>query len=138
MGIYNLDRIFNPGVIAVIGASEKAGSVGSTLMLNLIQSGFDGELFPVNPRHKTIHGLKSIPSILKAEHGIDLAVIATPIATVPDIVKECVQKGVKGAVIVSAGGKEAGTKGQEIEAQIGRYAREGGLRVVGPNCLGIV
>ena len=138
MGVYNLNRIFNPGAIAVIGASEKAGSVGSTLMLNLIQSGFEGDLFPVNPRHKTIHGLKSIPSILKAEHSIDLAIIATPIATVPSIVKECVQKGVKGAVIVSAGGKEAGANGQEIEAQIAKYAREGGLRVVGPNCLGIV
>ena len=138
MGIYNIDRIFNPGAIAVIGASEKADSVGSILMLNLVQSGFEGDLFPVNPRHKTIHGLKSLPSILKAEHSIDLAVIATPIATVPDIVKECVQKGVKGAIILSAGGKEAGTKGQEIEAQIARYAREGGLRVIGPNCLGII
>jgi acetyltransferase len=138
MGVYNLYRIFNPGAIAVIGASERGGSVGSTLMLNLVQSGFEGDLFPVNPRHKTIHGLKSIPSILKAEHSIDLAVIATPIATVPDIVKECVQKAVKGAIIVSAGGKESGTKGQEIEAQIARYAREGGLRVIGPNCLGII
>ena len=138
MGVYNLDRIFNPGAIAVIGASEKAGSVGSTLILNLVQGGFEGDLFPVNPRHKTIHGLKSIPSILKAERSIDLAVIATPIATVPSIVKECVQKGVKSAVIVSAGGKEAGAKGLEIEAQIARYAREGGLRVIGPNCLGII
>jgi len=138
MGIYNIDRIFNPGAIAVIGASEKADSVGSTLMLNLVQSGFQGELFPVNPRHRTIHGLKTLPSILTAEHSIDLAVIATPIETVPSIVKECVQKGVKGAIILSTGGKEAGTKGQEIEAQIGRYAREGGLRVVGPNCLGII
>jgi acetyltransferase len=138
MGVYNVDRIFNPGAIAVIGASEKAGSVGSTLMLNLVQSGFEGDLFPVNPRHKTIHGLKTLPSILKTEHSIDLAVIATPIETVPSIIKECVQKGVKGAIIVSAGGKEAGTKGQEIEAQIGRYARKGGLRVIGPNCLGII
>jgi len=138
MGIYNLDRIFNPGAIAVIGASEKAGSVGSTLMLNLVQSGFKGDLFPVNPRHGTIHGLKTLSSILKAEHSIDLVIIATPIATVPSIVKECVQKGVKGAIILSAGGKEAGTKGQEIEAQIAKYAREGGLRIVGPNCLGII
>jgi acetyltransferase len=112
MGIYNLDRIFNPGAIAVIGASEKAGSVGNTLMLNLVQSGFEGNLYPVNPRHKTIHGLKSIPSILKTENSIDLAVVATPIVTVPDIVKECVQKGVKGAIIVSAGGKEVGAKGR--------------------------
>lgn len=138
MGIYNIDRIFNPGAIAVIGASEKAGSVGSTLMFNLVQSGFHGNLFPVNPRHRTIHGLKTLPSILTAEYSIDLAVIATPIETVPSIVKECVQKGVKGAIIVSAGGKEAGAKGREIEAQIATYAREGGLRIIGPNCLGIV
>jgi len=138
MGIYNLDRIFNPGAIAVIGASEKAGSVGSTLMLNLVQSGFKGDLFPVNPRHRTIHGLKTLSSILKAEYSIDLVIIATPIATVPSIVKECVQKGVKGAIILSAGGKEAGANGQEIEAQIAKYAREGGLRIIGPNCLGII
>ena len=138
MGIYNLDHIFNPGAIAVIGASEKTDSIGSILMLNLIQSGFKGELFPVNPRHKTIHGLRSIPSILEAENIIDLAVIATPISTVPSIVKECAKKGVKGVIIVSAGGKEAGTKGQEIEAQIAKYAREGSLRVIGPNCLGIM
>jgi len=138
MGIYNIDRIFNPRAIAVIGASEKAGSVGSTLMLNLVQSGFQGELFPVNPRHRTIHGLKTLPSILKTEYSIDLALIATPIETVPSIVEECVQKGVKGAIIVSAGGKEAGTKGQEIEAQIATSAREGGLRVIGPNCLGMI
>jgi len=138
MGIYNLDRIFNPGAIVVIGASEKAGSVGSTLMLNLVQSGFKGDLFPVNPRHRTIHGLKTLSSILKAEYSIDLVIIATPIATVPSIVKECVQKGVKGAIILSAGGKEAGANGQEIEAQIAKYAREGGLRIIGPNCLGII
>jgi RimJ/RimL family protein N-acetyltransferase len=127
MGIYNLDRIFNPGAIAVIGASEKAASVGSTLMLNLVQSGFKGDLFPVNPRHRTIHGLKTLSSIQKAERSIDLAVIATPIETVPSIIKDCVQKGVKGAIILSAGGKEAGVNGREIEAQIGKYAREGGL-----------
>ena len=138
MGVYNLGRIFNPGAIAVIGASEKAGSVGSTLMLNLVRNGFQGELFPVNPRHRTIHGLKTLPSILTADGGVDLAIIATPIATVPSIVKECVQKGVKGAIIVSAGGKEAGTKGREIEAQITKFAREGGLRIIGPNCLGII
>jgi acetyltransferase len=138
MGIYNIDRIFNPGGVAVIGASEKAGSVGSTLMLNFVQSGFDGNLFPVNPRHRTIHGLKTLPSILTAEHSIDLAVIATPIETVPSIVKECVKKGVKGAIIVSAGGKEAGANGRKIEAEIATYAREGGLRIIGPNCLGII
>jgi len=79
MGIYNIDRIFNPGAIAVIGASEKADSVGSTLMLNLVQSGFQGELFPVNPRHRTIHGLKTLPSILKAEHRLTLPLSPPPL-----------------------------------------------------------
>jgi len=138
MGVYNLDRIFNPGTVAVIGASDKTGSVGSILMSNLVKSKFGGDLFPVNPKHKIVHGLKSIPSILKTDCDVDLAVIATPIATVPDIIKECVQKGVKGVVIVSAGGKEVGAKGREIERQITTYARAGGLRVIGPNCLGII
>lgn len=138
MGVYNLEWIFEPSSIAVIGASEKQGSVGSTLMLNLIQSGFAGDLFPVNPRRENIHGLKSLSSIRNIESGVDLAVIATPIATVPSIIEECVQKGVKGAIVVSAGGKEVGVEGREIENRIAGYARKGGLRVVGPNCLGII
>jgi len=138
MGVYNLDKIFKPSSIAVIGASQREGSIGSALMQNLVQGGFQGTILPVNPKHSKIHGLKSYPSILKAETSTDLAIIATPIATVPSIVKECAEAGIDGAIIVSAGGKETGAKGREIENQIEREARKGGLRIIGPNCLGII
>ena len=138
MGVYNLDKIFKPNSVAVIGASEKQGSIGSALMENLIEGGFEGSALPVNPKHSKIHGLKSYPSILKVENSVELAIIATPIATVPSIVKECAEAGTGGAIIITAGGKETGAKGREIENQIARAARNGGLRIIGPNCLGII
>ncbi|UCG20662.1 MAG: CoA-binding protein, partial [Deltaproteobacteria bacterium] len=138
MGVYNLDKIFKPASIAVIGASEKKGSIGSALVENLTQGGFQGQVYPVNPRYGSIQGLKAYPSILDTSTAVGLAIIATPIATVPGVVKECVGAGVEGAIIISAGGRETGAKGREIEDQIEREARKGGLRVIGPNCLGII
>ena len=138
MGVYNLDKIFKPESIAVIGASEKEGSIGRVLVENLIKGGFQGKVYPVNPRYRSIHALEAYPSILDTNMAIDLAIIATPIATVPGVVKECVEAGVEGAIIISAGGKETGAKGSELEYQIEREARKGGLRVIGPNCLGII
>ena len=138
MGVYNLDKIFKPESVAVIGASEKEGSIGSVLVENLIQGGFQGKVYPVNPRYRSIHALKAYPSILDTNTAVDLAIIAIPIATVPGVVKECVGAGVEGAIIISAGGRETGAKGREIEDQIEREARKGGLRVIGPNCLGII
>ncbi len=138
MSIYNLDYIFNPQSVAVIGASERAGSIGSSLMQNLIQAGFAGRLTPVNPKYETIYGQTAVPSIAKAKQDIDLVVIATPIDTVPKIMDESVDKGVKGAVIISAGGKETGSKGREVEKQILDRAKKTGLRIIGPNCLGII
>ena len=138
MGVYNLDKIFKPESIAVIGASEKEGSIGSVLIENLTQGGFQGKVYPVNPRYRSIHALKAHRSILDTNAAVDLAIIATPIATVPGVVKECVGAGVGGAIIISAGGKETGAKGREIENQVEREARKGGLRVIGPNCLGII
>ncbi|MDX2447131.1 MAG: bifunctional acetate--CoA ligase family protein/GNAT family N-acetyltransferase [Desulfobacterales bacterium] len=138
MGQYNLSRIFNPSRIAVVGASEKTGSIGNAIMTNLIQGNYNGKLQPVNPKYKTLHGLNVFNSVSDLEAGIDLAVISTPIQTVPDIVKECVDKKVAGAVVISAGGKEIGKKGRHIEQKISRIASEGGLRIFGPNCLGII
>jgi acetyltransferase len=138
MGVYNLDKLFKPDSIAVIGASEKQESIGSALMENLIGGGFQGTVIPVNPKYSKIHGFKTYPSILKAETSIELAVIATPIATVPSIIKECAECGVGGTIIISAGGKETGAKGREIEHQIERESRKARLRVIGPNCLGII
>ena len=138
MGQYNLHRIFKPRHVAVVGASEKPGSIGNALMTNLIEGGFSGTLLPVNSKYKTLHGLPSSGSVSDLEAGVDLAIIATPIQTVPDIVRECVGKQVGGAVIISAGGKEIGPQGGAIEEKILKTAHEGGLRIVGPNCMGII
>ena len=138
MGQYNLNRIFKPRHVAVVGASEKAGTIGNALMRNLIDGGFCGMLLPVNPKYKTIHGHESFESVSALETGVDLAIIATPIHSVADIVNECVEKKVGGAIIISAGGKEVGEQGREIEEKIRRIAYDGGLRIVGPNCMGII
>jgi len=138
MGQYNLNRIFKPRHVAVVGASEKAGTIGNALMRNLIDGGFSGMLLPVNPKYKTIHGHESFGSVSALEAGVDLAIIATPIHSVADIVSECVEKKVGGAIIISAGGKEVGEQGREIEEKIRRIAYGGRLRIVGPNCMGII
>jgi acetyltransferase len=138
MGLHNLDKIFEPRSVAVIGASEREGSIGYALMRNLIQAGYDGRLVPVNPRYSTIHGLEAYPSVAEVDHRVDLAVIAVHISTVPNIVKECVEAGVSGAIIISAGGRETGEDGRQLEDSIKKEAEKGGLRVIGPNCLGVI
>ena len=111
MSQYNLNRIFKPRQVAVVGASEKAGTIGNALMRNLIDGGFSGTVLPVNPKYQTMHGQACFESVSVLETGVDLAVIATPIHSVADIVGECVEKKVGGAVIISAGGKEVGAAG---------------------------
>lgn len=138
MGLYNLDKIFSPKSIAIIGASEKPKSVGEALIRNLIDGDSGVNLYPVNPNSREIKGLKAFKSLSEIQRDIDLAVIATPIATVPDIVKECVEKKVGGAIVISAGGKETGDKGRKIEEKILKIAYNGGLRIIGPNCLGVL
>jgi acetyltransferase len=138
MGQYNLNRIFRPRHVAVVGASEKAGTIGNALMKNLIDGGFSGTLLPVNPKHKTLHGQTCFESVSALETEVDLAIIATPIHSVAAIVSECAEKKVGGAIIISAGGKEIGEQGREIEEKIRRIAYGGRLRIVGPNCLGVI
>jgi acetyltransferase len=138
MSIENLDKIFRPDSIAVIGASERSGSVGNALMRNLIERGFAGKIYPINPNRKTIWNLPACPSIGELETAADLAVVCTPIALTPRIIKECVDGGVGGAVIISAGGKEIGEDGKKLEADISKAAARSGLRIIGPNCVGIM
>ncbi|MDD5203928.1 MAG: GNAT family N-acetyltransferase [Desulfobacterales bacterium] len=138
MGLFNLDRIFDPRNIAVIGASGTEKSIGNALMKNLVEGGFEGNVVPINPRYSELYGLRVYPLLSDAPERVDLAVIATPIFTVPAIIGECVRLGVAGAIIISAGGKESGEKGREIEAQIEEVAAGTGLRIIGPNCLGIL
>lgn len=138
MGIHNLDKVFNPSSIAVVGASNREGSIGKAILRNLIDTGFSGSIFPVNPRRKIIQGHPCYWSLSAIGQKIDLVVIATPIQVVPDVIRECGLCGVCAAVVISSGGKEIGGEGSRIEAAIRRKAEEGGVRIIGPNCLGVI
>ncbi len=133
-----LDAIFAPKNIAVIGATEKEGSVGRTLLWNLISNPFGGTVFPINPKRNSVLGIKAYPKISDLPESIDLAIIATPSHTVPGIIGECIDAGVKGAITLSAGFKETGETGLELEKQILEQLRRGSMRLIGPNCLGIM
>ncbi len=133
-----LDALFTPRVVAVIGATERKRSVGRTVMTNLGLGGFAGKVYPVNPIQDSILGIKAYPNIADLPEKPDLAVIITPPQTVPGIVKECVAVGVSGAIIISAGFKETGEAGAALEQQVLAEARKGKLRVIGPNCLGVM
>lgn len=133
-----LDAIFAPRTVAVIGASEHAGSVGQALFANLTEGRFTGKVFPINPQHDTILGHPAYPTIAAIPEAVDLAVIATPAASVPEVMRECVEASVKGAIVISAGFKETGPAGRELEAQVLAEARRGQVRVIGPNCLGVM
>ena len=134
----SLQPIFSPKTVAVIGATEKIGSVGRTVLWNLISSPFGGTVFPVNPKRENILGIKAYPGIKDIPDPIDLAVIVTPAPTVPDIITECVDSGVMGAIVISAGFKEIGPEGAKLEEQILQEAHRGKMRVIGPNCLGVM
>jgi acetyltransferase len=138
MGIYNLDKIFRPSTIAVIGASERTGSIGTALMHNLVEGGYEGRLFPVNPKYSQVMGLPATASIKDLDMHVDLAVVAVPIDRAPEVLSQCAAAGVQAAVVISSGGKEVGEAGRRIEARISEAAAAGRMRVVGPNCLGVV
>ena len=132
-----LDALFKPQSVAVIGASDKERSLGQALVHNLKQGGFKGAVYPINPNYAEIQGLPAHPSISAVGAAIDLAVVAIPIREAPAIIEECGQAGVAAAVIISAGGREAGPEGQAIEAAIAHEARRAGLRYLGPNSMGL-
>jgi acetyltransferase len=138
MGQYNLNRVMKPQRVAIVGASEKPGTIGNVLMRNLLDGGFPGAILPVNPKYEYIHGLPAAKSVADLDSGVDLAIIATPIMTVPDVVAECVNRQVGGAIVISAGGKEVGEQGTEIERKIRDIAVPAGFRLIGPNCLGMI
>jgi acetyltransferase len=133
-----LKSIFAPQNVAVIGATEKEGSVGRTILWNLISSPFGGAVFPINPKRPSLLGIKAYPSIKDVPDQVDLAVIVTPSTSIPGIIEECAAVGVKGVIVISAGFKEVGPAGVELERQLLENARKGGMRIVGPNCLGVM
>ena len=133
-----LDSLFAPQSVAVIGATEKAGSVGRSILRNLITSPFGGTVFPIHPGRPSVLGIKAYPSVAQVPEAVELAVIATPAPTVPGIVKECVDAGVRAAIIISAGFREIGPEGLELEQRVLAEARRGRLRLIGPNCFGVM
>ncbi len=132
----SFDALFKPRSVAVIGATDKEGSVGLAMMNNL--KTFRGKVFPVNPKRDQVLGLKAYPNIAAVPEKVDLAVIITPAPTVPGVIGECIAAGAKSALIISAGFKEIGPEGAELERQILAQARDAHMRIVGPNCLGIM
>jgi acetyltransferase len=131
-----LEPLFSPRTLAVIGASETPGSVGYGVWKNL--AGFDGAVYPVNPNHQSILGIQAFPKITAVPESIDLAVIVTPAGTVPRVIRECIQADVPAGIIMSAGFRECGAEGAKLEAELLEELRKGKMRVVGPNCLGVM
>jgi acetyltransferase len=134
----NLDKIFNPKSVAIIGASDEEATVGYVLMKNFQELGFEGKVYPVNIRKTEVLALKAYPNIGQIPEPVDLAIIATPARTVPDIVEQCGKCGIKGLIIISAGFKEIGAEGKALEEKIIELKKMYDLRIIGPNCLGII
>jgi acetyltransferase len=133
-----LTTLFEPKSLAVIGASERENSVGQILFKNILESGYKGSLYPINPKHETILGVRAYKSIEDIGARVDLAIIATRPQTVAEIVEQCGRSGIKNLVIVTAGFSEAGHSGAALERKTLEIARRHGVRVLGPNCLGII
>ncbi|MGA8595721.1 MAG: CoA-binding protein, partial [Bryobacteraceae bacterium] len=133
-----LDVFFKPKSVAVIGATEKAGHVGRAILWNLISSPFGGTVYPVNSKRAAVLGIRAYPSISAVPERVDLAVVVTPAESVPQVIRECAGAGVAGAVIISAGFRETGSRGLELEMEMLDAARRGGIRLIGPNCLGVM
>lgn len=134
----NLRSIFYPNSIAIVGATDKEGSVGSTLLKNLLDSDFSGKIFPVNPKRSYILNTECYPSLSSLPMKVDLAVIVIPARGVLPVIEECVRLGIPSAIIISAGFKELGKDGLALEQQILAEASKSGLRIIGPNCLGVM
>ncbi len=133
-----LEAFFNPRSVAVIGASRSKEKLGHGVLANLIEYGYPGQIYPINPKADEILGLKCYPSVLDVPGPVDLAIVVIPARFVAAALEECGQKGVKGVIIISAGFREAGREGMKREHEIVAIAKRYGMRLVGPNCLGII
>ena len=138
MNANQLHTLFNPRSIAVIGASDTPGRVGYALFKNLTTYNFSGTVYPVNPNRETVQGVKAYPDIAAIAQPVDLAILATPAATIPELLEACVARGVRAALVVSAGFAEAGEEGSRLAEQIRRTAQANDMALLGPNCLGYI
>lgn len=136
--VASLDAVFKPRSIAVIGASRRKLTIGNKLLHNLLQYEFAGVVYPVNPNAKVVAAVATYPSVLDIPGEVDLAIIITPAATIPQLMEECGQKGVRGVIIISAGFAESSPEGRARQDEILEIARRYGMRLVGPNCMGII
>ncbi len=134
----SLDQFFNPRSVAIVGASQKKGKVGYEILTNLIKSGFEGDLFPVNHKSDIIEGLKCYPDLEAIGSIPELAIIIVPAKIVPSVMEQCAKVGIKSVIIITAGFKEVGEEGKKLENQVSQIARRGNIRFIGPNCLGVI
>lgn len=132
-----LDSIFKPENVSLVGATEKKGSVGFTLLKNLADRS-KGKVFPVNPNRESVLDMKAYESVTQIPDPVDLSVVATPAPTVHGIVEDCGEAGIPGIIVISAGFSETGEKGEKLEQEIANIRKEYGMRILGPNCLGII
>jgi acetyltransferase len=133
-----LDAIFAPKSVAVIGATDRVGSVGRIVLWNLLSNSFGGTVYPVNPKRHSVLGIKAYPTIADIPEPVDLAIIATPASTVPGVIRQCIAAEAKGAIVLSAGFREVGAGGIALEDQIWEQLQQSKLRLIGPNCLGVM
>jgi acetyltransferase len=138
MGPHYLSRFFTPKSVAIVGASERENSVGHRLLLNMQEAGFKGRLVPVNNKRDQILGLKTYPDLQAVPGDLELVVIATPAASVPGIVRQCGEKNVTAVIIITAGFSELGAEGSRLQQQVLDIAHRYGIRIIGPNCLGVI
>jgi acetyltransferase len=133
-----LSPIFNPKAVAVIGATEKPASVGRSVLRNLLDQPFGATIFPVNPTRSNVLGIRCYKNVAAIDEAVDLAVVITPAATVANVLQECVDAGVKAAIVISAGFAENGAQGLQREQDIRKVVASGKIRIIGPNCLGVM
>ncbi|MDH5770445.1 MAG: CoA-binding protein, partial [Candidatus Bathyarchaeota archaeon] len=133
-----LEPLFKPSSVAVIGASRKVGKVGHDVLKNILNSGYKGEVYPINPKAQEVLGLKCYPSLLDVPENVDMGVIAVPASIVPKIAEEAGRKRVKVLVVISAGFKESGIEGARLESRLVSICKKYGIRILGPNCLGVI
>ena len=133
-----LDAMFSPHSVAVIGATERAGSIGRAVLWSLVSSPFGGTVYPVSESRSSVLGIKAYKKVADIPEMVDLGVVVTPAATVPSVIAECVEAGIRGAIVISAGFKEHGESGKELERRILENIRGTGMRLIGPNCLGVM
>ncbi len=133
-----LDKIMKPKSIAVVGASTKEKTIGSEIMKRLIEYGFTGDIYPVNPKGGVIEGKQAYTSVLEIPSNVDFAMLIIPKDFIMDTLAQCNEKGIKGICIISAGFKETGAEGLKLEQELAETLQKYGMRCVGPNCLGVL